>query len=280
MTFDPSRRRVVAGLAAFAAPFSQARTGPRRARVALALGSGSHHGHALIGVLREFERRGWKPDLVVGTSVGAMVGALWASGMDSDAIEKAAGRFTMWRNAKFSWPQRGLFSNRGLQEAVRALVGARPIESWPVPFAAVAADLATGERVLLDRGDAGRAVGASAAMPVLCRPVEWQGRRLVDGALVEPVPCKAARDLGAERVVGVDIAYRPVDAAVVSVAESGFQAMHILVNSLAAEQARHADVNLRLSLHSLMEGRSDYASALVRAGESKARSEWHRIERL
>lgn len=248
-----------------------------RGPVALALGSGSHHGHALIGVLREFERNKWRPDLVVGTSVGAMVGALWASGLDSAAIERAAGDFTMWRNARFSWPRRGLFSNRGLQENIRRLTRGRPIEAWPMRFAAVATDLATGERVLIERGDAAVAVAASASMPVLCRPVEKDGRMLVDGALTEPVPSRAARDLGAAHVVAVDIAYRPSDAPVRSIPESGFQAMHILVNAVAAEQARHADVNLRLSLHALMEGRSDYSAVLLEAGSQAVRENRARI---
>lgn len=249
----------------------------RKAGFALALGSGSHHGHALIGALRAFERRGFRPDLVVGTSVGAMVGALWASGMDADAIEKAAERFTMWRNAQFTWPTRGLFSNRGLQESMRELTKGRPIESWPMRFAAVATDLATGERVVIDRGDAAVAVAASASMPVLCRPVAWGNRLLVDGAFTEPVPVKAARDLGAQRVVGIDIAYRPANAPVTSVPGSGFQAMHILVNALIAEQARHADHLVRLDLHPLMGGRKEFRGILMKAGDEAIERAWAEV---
>lgn len=274
------RRRAFLGMAAGAASAGIVPRARAGAAVALALGSGSHHGHALIGVLREFEAGGWRPDLVVGTSVGAIVGALWASGLDSAAIERASGEFTMWRNARFSWPRRGLFSNRGLQATIRRLTKGRPIEAWPTRFAAVATDLGTGARVVIDRGDAGVAVAASASMPVLCRPVEKDGRLLVDGALSEPVPSRAARDLGAAHVVAVDIAYRPSDAPVLSVADSGFQAMHILVNALAAEQARHADVNLRLSLHALMEGRDDYPAVLLKAGIEAVRADRARVARL
>ena len=266
-----------AGLFAVLGPLPSPAAPAAPLKLALALGSGSQHGHALIGVLREFERNGLKPDLVVGTSVGAMVGALWASGMDSAAISRSADQLTMWRNVRFSWPERGLFSNRGLQETIRKLTGGRPIEAWPTRFAAVATDLATGERVVIDRGDAAVAVAASASMPVLCRPVAWGGRMLVDGALTEPVPSKAARDLGAHRVIAVDIAYRPSDAPVRSVPDSGFQAMHILVNALIAQQSRHADVNLHLSLHPLMEGKRDYRSALIEAGAQATRSAWSTI---
>lgn len=253
--------------------------GGKRPRLALALGSGSHHGHALIGVMRAFEAAGMRPDLIVGTSVGAIVGALWASGLDSEAIGRAAGRITLWRNAKFTWPTRGLFSNRGLQETVRELAGGRPIESWPIRFAAVASDQRTGERVVIDRGDAGIAVAASASMPVLCQPVAVNGRLLVDGALTEPVPVRTARELGGQRVVGFDIAYRPADAPVESVYDGGFQALHILVNALIAEQRRHADVFIPLALHALMEGRADYGAVLAQAGERATREAWPRIVR-
>lgn len=251
----------------------------RRAKLALALGSGSLHGHALVGVMRAFEAAGVRPDLIVGTSVGAIVGALWASGLDSEAIGRAAARITLWHNARLAWPKRGLFSNRGLQETIRELTGGRPIESWPMRFAAVASDQATGERIVIDRGDAGMAVAASASMPVLCEPVAWNGRLLVDGALTEPVPVKAARELGGERVVGFDIAYRPADAPVQTVYDGGFQALHILVNALIAEQRRLADVFIPLALHPLMEGRADYGVVLAQEGERATREAWPRIVR-
>ncbi len=276
------RRRDVLKAAVVAAvsvssPRAANKASPGSGKLALALGSGSHHGHALIGAMRVFERHGVRPDLIVGTSVGAMVGALWASGMDSATIRKAADRFSLWRNARFTWPTRGLFSNRGLQETMRGLLPSRAIESWPIRFAAVASDLATGERVLIERGDGAAAVAASAAMPVLCKPVSFGGRLLVDGALTEPVPMKAARELGAARVVGIDIAYRPSDAPVDSVADSGFQAMHIMVNALIAEHARHADVLIRLGLHPLMEGRKQYREVLAKAGEEAVEAMWGKI---
>ena len=160
----------------------------RRAKLALALGSGSLHGHALVGVMRAFEAAGVRPDLIVGTSVGAIVGALWASGLDSEAIGRAAARITLWHNARLAWPKRGLFSNRGLQETIRELTGGRPIESWPMRFAAVASDQATGERIVIDRGDAGMAVAASASMPVLCEPVAWNDRIFYKGCMLSGMP--------------------------------------------------------------------------------------------
>ena len=249
---------------------------PRR-RLALALGSGALHGHAHVGVMRVFEARGVRPDLIVGTSVGAIVGALWAAGLDAAAVERAGERFGLFDAARPAWPRRGLLRNDGLQQALRELLPASSMQAWPVPFAAVATDLATGERVILDAGDGPSAVAASACMPVLFEPVERDGRRLVDGALVEPVPVRAARVLGGARVVGVDIAFRPHDEPVRHVVDVGFQTVHILVNALIAEQIGDADVQVRLELHELMRGRRDYADLLVQAGERAAQKAWARI---
>jgi NTE family protein len=153
-----------------------------------------------------------------------------------------------------------------LREAIDAAVGARPIESLPVRFAAVASDAASGETVLLDRGAAGAAVAASSAVPVWFEPVPIDGRDLLDGSLTAPVPVDAARALGADVVVAVDVAYRPHEAPALWLADLGFQAIHILTNALAREQTRRADFTLRLDLHRLMSQRMD-PRALIDAGE-------------
>jgi NTE family protein len=264
-------------LGAPAAVGADAAPGSRERPLALALGSGTAHGHAHVGVMRVFEANGVRPDLIVGTSVGAIVGALWAAGLRAAEVESAARRFGLLSAARPAWPRLGLLSNDGLSDALRRLLPTPAIESWPIAFAAVATDFATGERVILDRGDGASAVAASACMPVLFEPVERDGRRLVDGALVEPVPVRAARWLGGRRVVGVDIAFRPHDEPVRHVVDAGFQTVHILVNRLIAEQIGAADVAVRLELHQLMRSRRPYAEALTEAGETAVRKQWARI---
>ena len=251
---------------------------PAKTRIlAVALGSGSLHGHAHIGVVREFEQQGLKPDLIVGTSVGAIVGALWAAGLSSHEIEDASKQLKFLNTVAFSWSRRGLFNNKGLQNTIRTLTKNRPIETWPMRFAAVASDLASGERVVITQGDAAVAVAASAALPVVCVPVQWQGRLLADGALTEPVPARTARQLGATRVVAVDIAYAPLAAPVRNAADSAFQTMHILVKSLTAEQQHFADVSIRLELHPLMRDGKGYEPRLLEAGQAATRAAWPSI---
>lgn len=135
-------------------------------------------------------------------------------------------------------------------------------------FAAVATGLADGARVVIDRGPVDLAVAASSAIPVLFVPVWVDGRELVDGSLSAPVPVDVARERLPEAVVlAVDVAYRPSDEPPRLLSDIAFQALHILVNALAAEQIVRADVALRLDVHALMRGPSFDPSALVDAGE-------------
>lgn len=258
---------------------AQPRPPPARG-LAVALGSGARHGLVHIGVIRALQARGFVPDRIVGTSAGAIAGALWAAGLDARAIGEAARTLGWFTGLRWAWPRLGLLSTDGVARLVERATGGRPIERWPIPFAAVAADLRTGARVVLDRGPAGAAVAASASVPVLYEPVTIDGRVLVDGSLVEPVPVRAARLLGAARVIAVDIAFRPWEEPVESPVDTAFQAMHVLVNALIAEQVRDADLVIRLDVHRHVLDRTDPADALVTAGEEAVAAAWARIDGL
>lgn len=240
----------------------------RPPRVGLALGSGALHGVAHIGVLRALERHGLEVDVVAGTSAGAVAGALFAAGIDAASIEAIARRID-WHPPSFSLlsPWRTFQSNDALQALIDRALGQRPIESLPRRFGVVATDFVNGARVLIDRGPSGPAVGASSAIPVAYRPVRIGGRDLVDGALVEPVPAHAARELGADFVIAVDVAYRPDEEAADGLFGAAFQTLHIMTNALIEQQESAADHVLRMNLHHLMMGRSDWFDRLLRAGE-------------
>jgi NTE family protein len=250
---------------------------PAGTRIGLALGSGSMHGYAHIGVLQEIEARGLPVHVVAGTSVGALIGALWASGLDARAVEDLAFAHGRGDVAQFSGSWQGLFDSDALRAPLSAAFGGRPIESWPRRFAAVATNVADGQRRLIASGDPVEAIRASSAVPVLFTPVVRGRERLVDGALVEPVPVAAARDLGADFVIAVDVAYRPHEEEARGIAQYAFQAMHILVNSLAAEQVRTADVAMRPDLHArwMRCGRE----GLVAAGREAVARAWPGIAR-
>jgi NTE family protein len=245
-------------------------------RIGLALGSGSVHGIAHVGVIRELEARGVDVRVVTGTSVGALVGSLWASGMKARELEDLVLAFAAEDHSRFTFFGEGLYSNLALREALGPAFRGRPIEAWPRRFGAVATNVASGQRRIIMTGEGALAVQASAAAPVIFAPVRVANERLVDGALVEPVPVDAARALGADFVIAVDVAYRPYEEPVSGVSGIGFQAMHILVNSLATEQLKRADVAIRLDLHERM---SCGPAALVEAGARALRAAWPEIER-
>ena len=242
-----------------------------RPRLAVCLGSGSLHGFAHVGAIRAFQRLGLRPDIIAGTSVGAIAGVLWAAGLDAEAIEDLA-RDPSWREVnRLRWPRFGL----GRLERLEALIDrhAGPIETLPTRFVAVATDLTTGLPVTLDRGAAGAAAAASAAVPLRFEPVAIDGRLLVDGALSAPIPVDAARAAGAEITVALDVAYRPHEAPVTSLMDVAYQSMHILVNRLIDEQIKRATLPIRLNVHALIEQDASLQSVIL-AGEQAVVDRW------
>ncbi len=175
-------------------------------KVGLALGGGSARGWAHVGVLRGLEKRGIRPDVVCGTSAGALVGAAFALGR-LDEIERWLA-LLQWRDVvgylDFSF-KGGVIKGRRLFDFFAEHVGDRNIEDLPMPFGAVATDLSNGDEIWLRRGSLFAAVRASVSIPGFLQPVKLDGRWLVDGGIVDPVPVELCRALGADIVIGVDI---------------------------------------------------------------------------
>jgi len=181
---------------------------PRKPRIGLALGSGSARGWAHIGAIRALEERGVKPDLICGTSIGALVAAAYASG-ELDRLEKwvtGLAWTTVLRLMDLTW-RGGLIRGNRLFDLFRTMFEKRDIAELPVLFGAVATELASGRELWLRRGDVLDAVRASCAMPGLFAPVIRDGVVLVDGGLVNPVPVSMCRALGADIVIAVDLSW-------------------------------------------------------------------------
>ncbi|MGA8862897.1 MAG: patatin-like phospholipase RssA [Gallionella sp.] len=175
-------------------------------RVGLALGSGSARGWAHLGVIRVLEQAGIRPDLVCGTSIGALVGAAYAA-QELDNFENWLHGLNLAEVISFLDVRMngGVIKGERLMEFFRRRFIDRPIEELAIPFAAVATALHTGTEVWLRQGSTIDAVRASIALPALFTPVMHDGRILVDGGLVNPVPVSLARAMGAEIVIAVDL---------------------------------------------------------------------------
>jgi NTE family protein len=179
----------------------------RKPRVGLALGSGSARGWAHIGVIRALEEAGIRPDIVCGTSIGALVGAAYAAG-ELEAFEQWVLRLEMRDVVSFMDVnlRGGLLKGRRLMGFFQQHFADRPIEQLKLPFAAVATALHSGAEIWLRSGSTLDAVRASIALPGLFTPALYDGTVLVDGGLVNPVPVSLARAMGADLVIAVDLA--------------------------------------------------------------------------
>ncbi len=176
-------------------------------RVGIALGGGAGLGWAHIGVLRVLEAEGIDIDVISGTSIGAIVGAC-AAGDILDELEELArdvGYKDMFMMSEFGFSQGSLIGAGKIERKMREYFGVKTIEQLQKPFAAIAVDIYTGEQVTMDEGDVVTAVRASSAIPGVLPPVETSRMLLVDGGLIDPVPVRAARDLGADVVIAVDL---------------------------------------------------------------------------
>lgn len=175
-------------------------------KIGLALSGGSALGAAHVGVLEVLDEVGIRPDLIVGTSIGAVVGAAYAAGRDLAEVQAAFERANWGSFVSFSLHQSlSLFSADGLGEFIEEAVGAPTFEELAIPFRAVACDINHSEPVLLSGGDLLLALRASSALPGFFSPVEHEGRLLVDGGIIENLPVEMVREMGATYVIAVDL---------------------------------------------------------------------------
>ncbi|MGQ0711751.1 MAG: patatin-like phospholipase family protein [Rhodoferax sp.] len=222
-------------------------------RIGLALGGGAARGFAHVGVIQVLEEAGIHPQLVAGTSAGSLVAAFYASGKKGDELQKLAIGMDEATIADWTLPlfNRGMLRGEALAKYVNAQVRSRLIEDMPIPLGIVATDLKTGAGILFQRGDTGTAVRASSAVPAVFQPVRIAGRDYVDGGLYSPVPVRAARSMGAELVVAVDISSPPEGAVTDGTLEVLLQTFSIMGKSINTLELKDADVVVRPALQGI-----------------------------
>ena len=222
----------------------------RPLKIGLALGGGAARGFAHVGVIQALEEADIRPDLVVGTSAGSLVAALYASGRTGPQLQQVAetmeeADFTDWTLPIFN---RGMLRGESLARYVNAQVGNRLIENMSLPLGIVATDLNSGLGVLFQRGDTGAAVRASSAVPALFIPVKIGAREYVDGGLVSPVPVRYARQMGADLVIAVDISSAPEGNPAGDTLQILLQTFAIMGKSINRHELQEADVVVRPAL--------------------------------
>ncbi|MBK9797903.1 MAG: patatin-like phospholipase family protein [Holophagaceae bacterium] len=219
---------------------------PPKPRIALVLGGGAARGFAHVGVIRVLEQEKIPIDMVVGTSVGSLIGAIYASDLSSFELEWTA--FQLEKDDLFDFGVvnavvgMGFAKGDKLEAWVKSHIKTANIENLKLPFTAVAADLNWGYKVALDKGSVARAIRASAAIPGVFQPVKHQGKILVDGGVVDNIPISVARAKGADIVIAVDISGNLGNTNITNLLDVSLQATNIMF-ALNVEQAKKdADV--------------------------------------
>lgn len=258
-------------------PFLAEPAGP--ARLAIVLSSGALRGLAHIGVLRALEAEGIQPELIVGSSVGALIGAINASGVSAADMGRtvAADDFDFgsdWLTFPIGRPQPLIyqFARRNLQH--------QRIERFPIRFAAVVTDLRQGCMAVFNAGGAAIAIQASTGLPGVFGATKVAGRDFADGALSSPLPVSVARELGAQRVIAVDVIYPPVESSLVGMVDRLFQIGLVLTHSIATKEAPEADLVIRPKFPAEASVNMNNRVALMAAGDEAARQALPTIQKL
>ena len=218
--------------------------GQKPPRVGLVLGGGAARGFAHVGVIRVLEREKIPIDLIVGTSVGSLVGAIYADKKNSFELEWTA--FSLEEKDLFDYtfisPTQGFVRGERIEEFVLKKVSARELQQLKIPLTVVATDIQNGEPVLLQTGSVARAVRASSAIPGIFIPVRNQGKLLVDGGVLNNVPVDVARKMGADIVIAVNLGGGRKAAQVNNVFDAIVQSLHLM--SIEATEARLKDADV------------------------------------
>lgn len=221
---------------------------PAKVKIGLVLGGGAARGFAHIGVIKLLESHGIVADYVVGTSAGAVVGSLYAGGYDAFALQKIGQQLDEKVFADWTLGGRGFLKGEALQDFINLHLKNRSLEKLNKPFATVATDLNSGERIVFRSGDSGMAVRASAAVPGIFQPVQFRGKTYVDGGLSSPIPVRAAREMGADFVIAVDISAKPAGQPVDSLSGIMWQTITIMGGVIGQAELREADIVIRPNL--------------------------------
>ena len=246
----------------------------RKIKIGLALGGGAARGFAHIGVIKALEAQGIYPDIVVGTSAGSVVGALYAAGNNGFALQRVAMEMDEASISDWALPLfgkvSGVLKGEALQNYVNKAVRNVPIEKLKIAFGAVATDLNSGQPILFQRGNTGQAVRASSAVPSVFQPVRIGTHSYVDGGLVAPVPVRFAREMGADFIIAVNISTQTDAQTTLSSLEVLMQTFSIMGQRLNHYELKDADVVIAPSLGTM--GGGDFAgrNLAILAGEQAA----------
>jgi NTE family protein len=241
----------------------------KKPKIALALGGGAAKGFAHIGVIKILEQHGIKPDIITGTSAGSIIGSFYASGMNSIQLQQKAMDLESNGLMDFTLSTDGFIKGEALQNFINRSVNYKPIQGLKIPLGIVANNKDTGATAVFRSGNTGQAVRASASVPNIFQPVKIGNSYYVDGGLTQPVPVSAAKKMGADIVIAVDISARPKSGA------SGLlstldQTINIMSQVALTNELKKANVVIKPNLERLSSVSFDSKHQAILEGEKAA----------
>jgi Predicted esterase of the alpha-beta hydrolase superfamily len=242
---------------------------PKPANIAVVLGAGAVKGFAHIGVLKILESQKIPIHMVVGTSVGSLVGSLYAYGYDAYNLQMIAYALERYDLIDITLPDNGFVKGEKLENFINSKVKYTPIEKFRIPFHAVATNIQTGEEMVFGTGNAGMAVRASCSIPGIFKPARISGKTYADGGIVSPLAVDVARRYGADVVIAVDISTGPVATIPQGTVETILQSVDIMYAKIAALQIPRADVVIKPSVSHI--GSTDFTRKYEEIGRASCR---------
>ncbi|HXW69628.1 MAG TPA: patatin-like phospholipase family protein, partial [Dissulfurispiraceae bacterium] len=250
------------------------------AKVAVVLGAGASRGFAHIGVLKVLESNNIPINLVVGTSAGSFVGSLYAFGYNAFQLQMMAIAMQKSDIVDLSIPDNGFIKGELLEEYINKMVKNTPIEKLRTPFYAVATDIQDGREIIFGSGNTGTAVRASCTIPGIFRPVRIGTRMYVDGGVVSPIAVNAARKLGADVVIAVDISSDIGNSLPEGTMDTILQSINIMYAKISGAQLSKADVVIRPKVGRIGSGDFDKRHEAILEGEQAALEALPRIREI
>lgn len=250
------------------------------AKIALVLGAGASRGFAHVGVLKVLESNNVPIHMIVGTSAGSFVGSLYAYGFNAYQLQQIS--FNIQRNdiADFTVPDNGFLKGEKLEEYINKMVSKTPMENMRIPFYAVASNVLNGTEVVFARGNTGQAVRASCSIPGVFRPVKINDQYYVDGGVVSPVAVDAAKRLGADVVIAVDISSKPETRSVDSTMDTIMQSISIMYSRISTYQTKNADIVIKPHVGHISSSDFSLKHEAVMEGERAALEAMPKIKEL
>lgn len=268
--------------------------------IGFAMGSGAAFGYALIGMLKVLERENIYPDIISGTSMGALIGAFYSMGKSPDELESIATGITrkrLWEMADPILPRTGLIRGNGILDFLKSHLGDRTFKELLLPFACVATDIQTGKEIVLDQGNVAEAVRASLSLPFFFQPYYLDGRYLVDGGLVNPVPTSIVLSQGANIILSANLTSKASERRVPkmigwwrrqlpsvmrgpSIPEIMIKTIYIMQYEISQARSELSHVVMGIKSHDLLWWDLDQAKNMIRMGEGSAEEVISKIKSL